>query len=475
MSLDPRQLALQYKDDLNATGAFVVQPDGQVKMSADRGGGFAPPWTWAGAIPPASGNDPTSLALRVKLSTPASDPSSPWHDMYQGGGPFTKRSSWDSEKGTYEGGIDWPTLLGTIGVGGMFAAPALAALAGAGGGAAAAIPTTEGIASATSLGLPVTAGLGTAGTLGSAAAAAIPTTMGIPGAVTSGGLVAPDALPAVVGAAAPAASAPAISQGVQGSEGFAPGNTFANGIPGGSKSMSLLDTLMGGNSTVNAGIGLFGNLFGTKMATDANAQAAATQAAAVKYAADLADAQNKRAEAFSRQQAENQFQNTEASRLGNYNQWRAREARVSNLGAALGLSQRDIPNYVPGVDPRFTADGTQQTGGFTGTGGTGTPGVPAADVGSDPVMQALAKNYASLGASPTGPGSGPTDIQYFAQRIAQTGGLTPENSAYWFGPNGRIAKELAGAVPPEPVSRTQVQNTKVGTLGMPLTTNFWWS
>jgi hypothetical protein len=158
--MDPKQLALQYKDALNATGAFVVQPDGQVKMSADRGGGYVPPWVWAGAIPPASGNDPDSQALRIKLSTPASDPSSIWHSMYQEGGPFTKHSEWDTGKGTYEGGIDWGTLLGTAAVGGLFAAPAV----GAAFGGASAAPAASSTAAATAA--PAAAGAGTgAGTM----------------------------------------------------------------------------------------------------------------------------------------------------------------------------------------------------------------------------------------------------------------------------------------------------------------------
>lgn len=154
--MDPSQLALQNKAALEATKAFVVEPDGRVRMSADRGGGYAPPWVWAGAIPQASGNDPQSQALRVKLSTPASDPSSPWHSMYSEGGPFTKHSAWDTSEGTYEGGIDWGTLLGTAAVGGLFAAPAIGAAfapstattagasTGAGTGATAATTATAG-------------------------------------------------------------------------------------------------------------------------------------------------------------------------------------------------------------------------------------------------------------------------------------------------------------------------------------------
>jgi hypothetical protein len=133
-ALNPTQLALQYKDALNATGAFVVQPDGRVKMAADRGGGYAPPWTWSGAIPG------LTQQQKIAYSTPASDPSSPWRSSvgYDSGGPFSKHSQWDDAEGTYQGGIDWGTLLGTIGAGSLIGGGVAAAFGGAGGAAPAA-------------------------------------------------------------------------------------------------------------------------------------------------------------------------------------------------------------------------------------------------------------------------------------------------------------------------------------------------
>ncbi len=59
------------------------------------------------------------------------------------------------------------------------------------------------------------------------------------------------------------------------------------------------------------------------------------------------------------------------------------------------------------------------------------------------ILAALTKQYGDLGTKPTGPGTGPTDISYYAQKIAETGGLTQDNINYWFGPSGRIANDLA--------------------------------
>ena len=117
--------------------------------------------------------------------------------------------------------------------------------------------------------------------------------------------------------------------------------------------------------------------------------------------------------------------------------------------------ETDVMNAAGGGAP--TAPGQ------TGTGYQRPSWLPAADVatapppagpgttqwGTDPTTQALLENYKSLGKTPTGAGSGPTDLAYFAKRIAETGGLTDANKAYWFGPTGRIAQELKGSVPAE--------------------------
>lgn len=77
------------------------------------------------------------------------------------------------------------------------------------------------------------------------------------------------------------------------------------------------------------------------------------------------------------------------------------------------------------------------------------PPAAAAPSPSGSVEDAVAENYKTLGATPTGPGTGPTDSAYFIRRINETGGMTPDNIKYWFGPDGRIARELRHEVPPE--------------------------
>lgn len=395
-------------------------------------------------IPPASAatehaDNPVGARLIAWAKTQGATPENPGGAGPQGGFASNK-GTWKSDTGTWDKGNFLNTSLGglLLGGGAMAAPLAVGALAGGAGGAAT-IPTTLGIESATSLGLPVTAGLGTAGAATTAAAAGA-------GAILPSTPIGTGAMPALSGAVpiGPAAVAPAAS------------------------TPSLLMQGLTDSRSISAGINAGTGLLGTYLSNRAAQNAANTNADALKYQADLADAQNKRAELFARQQAENQWLNAEITRQANYNQWAAREGRVSSLGQAMGLSARDIPTYAPGTDPRYTNDGTAPPPGYTPPGATptgtttGQPVNPAtakpsaealaAQFGTDPVTTALIDYYGKVGKAPTGEGSGPTDLAYFRKRINETGGLTPDNLKYWFGDDGssgRIAKELAGAVPAE--------------------------
>lgn len=210
------------------------------------------------------------------------------------------------------------------------------------------------------------------------------------------------------------------------------------------------------STIVGAGSQLFGNLFAAHEASSAADQGAASSAAAAKYSADLTAKANADALKFQYGSAENAFQNSEAARQGNYGIFAARERRLGPIGEEVGLGPREIPAYVPGVDPGFGTMGEAATG-------TSAAGAPPAAGGGD-IMSALTKNYQALGVAPTGPGSGPTDIAYMAQRMNETGGLTPNNVSYWLGPQGRIAAELAqakggGQQTTQPAARTMAPAT----------------
>jgi len=196
-------------------------------------------------------------------------------------------------------------------------------------------------------------------------------------------------------------------------------------------------------------ISAHGATSGAKTAADA-----ATQAAEIKAKSDA------EALAFQKQQAEADWRNAEATRKANYDQSLARMNRLGSLYDILGMSRPSMPAYVPTQDPMLSGAPTAPAGGPPAAPGatTSAPSPSSMPMSGDPVTDAVAKNYASLGAKPTGPGSGPTDIAYMVQKINETGGLTPQNQAYWFGPQGRIAKELAqassGAAPSSIASMT---------------------
>lgn len=213
--MTPAQLALQSKPQLQALG-YAVDAQGNVTRPGS-GGGLFPPWSWA----PDLTQDPTQRRL---LSTPASDPSSPWRASmgYDEGGPFSHRSVWDSSNGTYQGGIDWATLLGTIGAGSLIGAGAAAAIGGGGSGAAAS-------SAAASNGVPFTTS----------------------GAATVGGSV-----------AAPTAAG---------------GSTVGSLLSGSNPWLSLVGT----------GVNAFSNLYGANMSANAAKDAGAAQLQATREALDF--------------------------------------------------------------------------------------------------------------------------------------------------------------------------------------------
>ncbi len=185
--------------------------------------------------------------------------------------------------------------------------------------------------------------------------------------------------------------------------------------------------------------GLF-NAVGAGKQADAAKSAAATQAAATTHAADLTSQAAAATLAFQQKQAAQDQANFNTTQQANYNQWVPKEQQLSSLGTLVGLPARNIPAYqqTANVLGGSAPSGTATTGSGTAS-PTGNPTDPSA------IAAQLTANYKSLGVAPTGPGTGPTDLSYYVTQIANTGGLTPQNSAYWFGPSGRIASDLSKA------------------------------
>lgn len=208
----------------------------------------------------------------------------------------------------------------------------------------------------------------------------------------------------------------------------------------GAGSGAAAGAMVGGpwGAVIGAGVGLFGSLFGAHMQSEGAKEAAQIEADAQKYAADLQSQGNAQALKFTQAQAENAFQNNEAARQGNYGQYAARERRLGSVGQLVGFGEREIPAYVPGVDPNFTGSAAPSVGQALGAGGTAT-------AGGDPVTQALLDNYKTLGVTPTGPGTGPTDLAYFVKQAKESLAAGERPLSYWLGANGRVAQEIAKA------------------------------
>ncbi len=143
-------------------------------------------------------------------------------------------------------------------------------------------------------------------------------------------------------------------------------------------------------AVIGAGIGLFGSLFGAHMQTQAASESAQIEAAAQKYAADLQAKANADTLAFTKGQAENAFQNSEASRQGNYGMYAAAQRRLGSVGELIGAGPREIPAYVPGVDPGFTGGGA-----------------PAATGGADPKIASFIQQWQADPAHPASEGIAP--------------------------------------------------------------------
>lgn len=62
---------------------------------------------------------------------------------------------------------------------------------------------------------------------------------------------------------------------------------------------------------------------------------------------------------FTKQQAENAYQNSEATRHANYDQWKSRQSTIADFAKGYGINA-GIPDYVPGVDPGFVGARPQQ-------------------------------------------------------------------------------------------------------------------
>jgi hypothetical protein len=194
-------------------------------------------------------------------------------------------------------------------------------------------------------------------------AAATIATMGAAGAF-SGAAAAGSAGAGAGGGAAAAGAGGTLGSTVIGA-GFVPGIAGGTGLAAGAGAGAATAAGTGGalataghflGSQAGASVlGTAGNIF-------SNIYGANKQARANADAARLADEATKRAEQFSREQAEGGWQSNEHTQHANYDQWRARQdAIMGSLGHQLGITYT-APDYSPGIDPRYTGGAAAPAG-----------------------------------------------------------------------------------------------------------------
>ena len=99
---------------------------------------------------------------------------------------------------------------------------------------------------------------------------------------------------------------------------------------------------------IGLGVGTAGaGIYAANKSSGAATDAAQLQTQAANHAADVQKQSADAALAFQKQQAAQTLANAQSAQQGNYNQWAARQGRLSTLGQMVGLKPFQIPAYVP--------------------------------------------------------------------------------------------------------------------------------
>ncbi len=145
---------------------------------------------------------------------------------------------------------------------------------------------------------------------------------------------------------------------------------------------------------IAAGTAAAGSLAAASKQAGAAKTAAQIQSDAATKAAQIQSNSAAQALAFQQDQAKRDQATFEATQHANYNQWAAREGRMSSLGGLVGLGPRQIPAYVPTTLP--PAGMTSTPAGSGNYYGTYNPAPPSSGVPSGSTTMAQGAPNASL-------------------------------------------------------------------------------
>ncbi len=359
--IDPKIFIPPDFDQIAAKNGWHAEADGRVYALINGQKSYVPPWAVWQASSSGIGPDGQLTADGLAHRLPGSDPQSAWNFMYASGGPFVNHSQWDSSNGTYQGSIDWGTLIGTIAAGALIGGGVIGAVGsgGGGGGAAATTGTLEGTAAGPGA-ATTAAGLGTA-------------PIGAETGATIGGLSS-SALPGAV-------AAPTVADLAGTGSAIAGTDLAASGL-GTAATTSTTSTLLGNLTspqvlaTIASGaLALYGANQAAGAQTDAASIIAQANTAAAKLAAD-ASVQSAQIQAQSTANALDFEKSAYGSQVDRYNTNQSQlapyvgagDAAVTRLSQLLGLGTP--PAYVAPPPLTFPAT-TVPTGTTTPTAPTG--------------------------------------------------------------------------------------------------------
>lgn len=129
---------------------------------------------------------------------------------------------------------------------------------------------------------------------------------------------------------------------------------------------------------VGAAIGIGAAITGVSSAYGAHSQASAAKDAAklqtdaANHAADVQSQSAAEALTFQKQQAENQWLNSQNVQRANYEQSKARYGSIAGVASQYGLNLGGMPDYQAGIDPHFDTGATALPSSSTAPNAAGT-------------------------------------------------------------------------------------------------------
>lgn len=151
---------------------------------------------------------------------------------------------------------------------------------------------------------------------------------------------------------------------------------------------------------IGGGLLAGGSIASAELQSSAAKSAADLQTTAATHAADVQGVSTQQALDFQKQQAAQDLASAQAASLGNYQQWAAKEGRMSSLGQSVGLAPFQIPAYVPIPNVNAAAASTP-------------PGTPSGLLSPNTMstLASMAQNLAPTAAPNGQPGVPPPSIQ----------------------------------------------------------------